>query len=70
VRRQWGELLGGRQRTEDGCLSFEWPDSLLRLSVRLDAATGDGPEAIELRCRRRLILAPDDRFGARFEQVG
>lgn len=70
VRRQWGELLGGRERAEGARLSFEWPDSPLRLSIRLDAATGDGPEAIELRCRRRLSLAPDDRLGARFTQVG
>jgi len=70
VRRQWGELLGGRERTENGRLSFEWLDSPLRLSVRLDASSADGPEAIELRCRRRLSLAPDDRLGARFEQVG
>jgi catechol 2,3-dioxygenase-like lactoylglutathione lyase family enzyme len=69
ARRQWGELLGGRERTENGRLSFEWPDSPLKLFVRLGAAPTDGPEAIELRCARRLDLTPDDRLGARFEQI-
>jgi methylmalonyl-CoA/ethylmalonyl-CoA epimerase len=69
VRRQWGELLGGRERSVDGRLSFEWPDSPLRLGIRLDARRVDGPEAIELRCRRRLSLAPNERLGARFEQI-
>jgi methylmalonyl-CoA/ethylmalonyl-CoA epimerase len=72
ARRQWGELLGGRERTEDGLLVFEWAHSPLRLGVRLDPSRADGPEAIELRCHRRLTL-PAGRhaqLGARFEQIG
>lgn len=72
ARRQWGELLGGRERTVDGLSTFSFPDSPLRLAVRADATRPDGPEAIELTCPRRLALPagahPD--LGARFEQRG
>src|SRR6185503_7379192 len=36
ARRQWGELLAGRERAERGVLVFEWPESPLRLNVRVD----------------------------------
>ena len=71
ARRQWGELLGGRERAEDGLLVFEWAPSPLRLAVRVDASRPEGPDAIELRCPRQLALpagsVPD--LGARFEQL-
>jgi methylmalonyl-CoA/ethylmalonyl-CoA epimerase len=71
ARRQWGALLGGRERAESGLLVFEWDDSPLRLAVRVDPSRDDGPEAIELRCPRPLVLPaginPD--VGARFEQL-
>ena len=71
TRRQWGELLGGEEQTVDGLVAFRWPDSPLRVGVRVDPSRADCPEAIELRCRRRLTLASaDDRLGARFEQIG
>jgi methylmalonyl-CoA/ethylmalonyl-CoA epimerase len=72
VRRQWGELLGGRERTAGDLLVFEWPESPLLVAVRLDASGAEGPEAIELRCPRRLALpaGPVPLLGARFEQVG
>ena len=71
ARRQWSELLGGRERAAGGLLVYDWPDSPLRLAVRLDASRPEGPDAIELRCSRRLALpagsVPD--LGARFEQL-
>ena len=72
VRRQWSELLGGHERMENGVLVFEWPDSPLRIGVRIDGVQVDGPEAIEVRCARRLALpaTPPAEIGARFEQVG
>ena len=72
ARRQWGELLGGRGRVHGGLLVFEWADSPLRVSVRIDSSSAEGPEAIEVRCPRRLAL-PAGRhpeLGARFEQIG
>jgi hypothetical protein len=71
ARRQWGELLGGRERVDGERLVFEWPDSPLRMSVRVDASRADGPEAIEVRCPRRLALAAGrhSQLGARFEQI-
>jgi len=72
TRRQWGELLGGRERAENGLLVFHWADSPLRVAVRVDPSRDDGPEAIEFRCSRRLAL-PVGRhpaLGARFEQIG
>jgi len=71
ARRQWGELLGGRERVDGERLVFEWPDSPLRVSVRVDASRADGPEAIEIRCARRLALVAGrhPQLGARFEQI-
>jgi methylmalonyl-CoA/ethylmalonyl-CoA epimerase len=70
ARRQWGALLGGRERAANGLLTFEWVDSPLRLAVRIDASHDDGPEAIELTCARRLVLPSGSHpvLGARFEQ--
>ncbi len=70
ARSQWGELLGGRERAGDGRLVFEWRESPLRVSVRVDAARAEGPEAVEVTCPRRLALAPGPELGARFEQIG
>jgi methylmalonyl-CoA/ethylmalonyl-CoA epimerase len=71
ARRQWGELLGGREYSERGLLVYEWADSPLRLAIRVDASRAEGPDAIELQCARRLALpagsVPD--LGARFEQL-
>jgi len=71
ARRQWGELLGGRERAEGGLLVYEWPGSPLRLAVRVDASGPEGPDAIELRCARRLTLPAGSvaGLGARFEQL-
>jgi hypothetical protein len=71
ARRQWGELVGGRERAERGLLVYEWPDSPLRLAVRVDSSRPEGPEAIELRCPRRLALPAGSipELGARFEQL-
>ena len=71
ARRQWGELLGGRERAERGRLVYEWPDSPLRLAVRVDASRPQGPDAIELVCARRLSLPAGNvpELGARFEQL-
>jgi len=70
-RRQWGDLLGGRQRADGAVLVFEWDDSPLQVRVRLDSSRADGAEAIEVRCDRRLDLGTTvARLGARVEQVG
>jgi methylmalonyl-CoA/ethylmalonyl-CoA epimerase len=72
ARKQWGGLLGGRERGAGGALVFEWPGSPLCIRVRVDASCADSPEAIELRCPRRLALshATEAGLGARFEQIG
>ena len=72
ARRQWGELLGGWEGLDDGRLVFEWAESPLRVSVRVDASHTEGPEAIEVMSSRRLAL-PAGRhpeLGARFDQIG
>ncbi len=53
VRRQWGELLGGVGREQDGRLLFGWPDSPLGVAVRI-APGAPGPTALELIADRAL----------------
>jgi methylmalonyl-CoA/ethylmalonyl-CoA epimerase len=71
ARRQWADLLGGRERTDDGRLVFEWPDSPLQVSVQVDVARPEGPQAIGLICPRRLALPPKNHpdLGTHFEQL-
>jgi methylmalonyl-CoA/ethylmalonyl-CoA epimerase len=70
ARRQWGELLGGREHVDGGRLVFEWLQSPLRVNVRINASRPDGPEAIEMTCRRRLMSpATRPELGACFEQI-
>ena len=72
AQRQWGELLGGRARPDDGRTIFTWPDSPLQIAVRVDASAENGPKAIELTCPRPLGLptGPHAVLGTRFEQQG
>jgi len=67
ARRQWGELLGATETRDRDRMVFAWPASPLVLAVRVDDVRPEGPEAIELRCPRRLELPAS--VGVRFEQV-
>jgi methylmalonyl-CoA/ethylmalonyl-CoA epimerase len=71
ARKQWGEFLGGTEKTEGDALSFAWKDSPLRIAVGIDPDGEEGPIALELACERKLELAdgPDPVLGIRLSQV-
>lgn len=71
ARRQWRELLGGREAQADGALVFSWPDSPLVLRVDVDAGAEPGPRWIEVRAAHPLELPAGavPRLGTRFVQV-
>jgi methylmalonyl-CoA/ethylmalonyl-CoA epimerase len=70
ARRQWSELLGGDCTEDAEGLTFHWPDSPLRIAVRVDGSATEGPEALEVTANRPLSLSPDPypEFGTRFVQ--
>ncbi|HTO09275.1 MAG TPA: VOC family protein [Myxococcota bacterium] len=72
ARRQWSELLGGSAAMQGSSLVFRWEQSplVLLVDVRPDAA--EGPQQIELRATRDLILprGPYPGLGTRFVQTG
>jgi methylmalonyl-CoA/ethylmalonyl-CoA epimerase len=45
---QWGTLLGGEIAKAPGELRVSWPDSPLRISIRLDPSRRDGPLGLEV----------------------
>jgi len=60
ARRQWGELLGGREAATDRGLRFSWPESPLRVDVVIDLGATEGPTAFELSAASDLAL-PEGR---------
>lgn len=71
ARRQWGELMGGRETRAGDALVFSWPDSPLTIAVDLDARGEAGPRCIEIDAARALALPAGDvpRLGTRFVQA-
>ena len=50
ARQQWQDALLGecsQEDGQDGLLLFRWPDSPLRVAVRVDPAAEEGPEGLE-----------------------
>ena len=69
ARHQWQTLLGGACETSaPGELCFRWPQSPLRLVVRIDPALPEGPLALELAAGHPLALpeGPHPVLGAVF----
>jgi hypothetical protein len=56
ARRQWETLLGGAPTRDRDRLVFRWPESPLRIAVRVQPDADEGPLALELAARRRLAL--------------
>jgi len=54
--RQWQTLLGGELGRERDRLVFGWPESPLRIAVRVQPDAEEGPLALELSARRVLAL--------------
>ena len=56
--RQWQTLLGGALARERDRLVFSWPESPLRIAVRVQPDADEGPLALEL-CARRVLALPE-----------
>jgi methylmalonyl-CoA/ethylmalonyl-CoA epimerase len=56
ARRQWQTLLDGSLARERDRLVFRWPDSPLRIALRVQPDADEGPLALELAAARRLAL--------------
>jgi len=54
--RQWQSLLGGELARERDRLLFRWPESPLRIAVRVQPDADEGPLALELSAAHRLSL--------------
>ena len=54
--RQWQTLLGGALARERDRLVFRWPESPLRIAVRVQPDAPEGPVALELSAPRRIAL--------------
>jgi catechol 2,3-dioxygenase-like lactoylglutathione lyase family enzyme len=54
--RQWRTLLGGALARERERLVFRWPDSPLRIAVRVQPDAEEGPLALEIAAPRRIAL--------------
>jgi methylmalonyl-CoA/ethylmalonyl-CoA epimerase len=61
--RQWQSLLGGALARERDRLVFRWPESPLRIAVRIAPDAEEGPLALELAAAHRLAL-PEGRHPA------
>jgi methylmalonyl-CoA/ethylmalonyl-CoA epimerase len=70
--RQWHTLLGGALARERDRLVFRWPESPLRIAVRVSPDADEGPVALELSARRRLALpeGPHPALSLPLVQVG
>jgi methylmalonyl-CoA/ethylmalonyl-CoA epimerase len=69
ARRQWGELLGGKESGANGALVFRWPRSPLRIAVDVEPdAPSEGPRCVEVSAAHDLALrdAPVPALGTRF----
>jgi methylmalonyl-CoA/ethylmalonyl-CoA epimerase len=59
ARGQWEGILQGTRAEETAArLVYRWPDSAMVLTIDVDPSGAEGPVAIELASRRRLVL-PD-----------
>jgi hypothetical protein len=56
ARGLWQELLGGHCETSGDGLVFRWPDSPLRIAVRVDPGAVEGAIALEVSTDRSLRL--------------
>ena len=54
--RQWQSLLGGALARERDHLVFRWPESPLRIAVRIAPDAEEGPLALEVAAAHRLAL--------------
>jgi len=54
--RQWQTLLGGRLARERDRLVFRWPESPLRIAVRVRSDAEEGPVALEIASAQRVAL--------------
>ena len=54
--RQWQSLLGGALARERERLVFRWPESPLRIAVRIAPDAEEGPLALELAAAHRIAL--------------
>jgi len=53
---QWQSLLGGELARERDRLVFRWPESPLRIAVRISPDIEEGPLALELAAAHRIAL--------------
>jgi methylmalonyl-CoA/ethylmalonyl-CoA epimerase len=56
AQRQWQTLLGGALERERDRLVFRWPESPLRIAVRVQPDAPEGPVALEFTAPRRIAL--------------
>jgi catechol 2,3-dioxygenase-like lactoylglutathione lyase family enzyme len=70
--RQWQTLLGGSLTRERDRLVFAWPESPLRIAVRVAPDADEGPIALELAAPHRLALpeGPHPALALPLVQVG
>ncbi len=66
ARLQWQTLLGGSLERERDRLVFRWPESPLRIAVRIQRDADEGPLALELAAPRRIALPEGPHPALRF----
>jgi catechol 2,3-dioxygenase-like lactoylglutathione lyase family enzyme len=68
---QWQSLLGGTLVRESDRLVFRWPESPLRIAVRIAPEAEEGPVALELSAEHRIALpeGPHPALGLPLVQV-
>jgi hypothetical protein len=69
--RQWQSLLGGELARVRDRLVFRWPESPLRIAVRIAPDADEGPLALELAAAHRIALpeGPHPALGVPLVQV-
>lgn len=69
--RQWGDLLSGDLKEQEGELTFTWPGSPMRVAVTIDESAENEPLSIEVQSDRTLSLpaGPQAALGTRFVQI-
>ena len=69
ARHQWQTLLGGALARERDRLVFRWPESPLRIALRVQPDADEGPLALELAAARRLALPEEPHPALRLPLV-
>lgn len=72
AHRQWVEVLQGQSsESAAGLVTYQWPDSPLRITVEIDPALDEGPVYIDVASERTLPLpaGPHSVLGVRFKQL-